>query len=199
MNSTPYNSIFDTLQRWLSMRSHRERISILIIGLIVIYFFWYVGLQKPLRLERQHIHQQSQALKAQIEIFKKESEKVTKEAEARAVKQRQSQEARGALNTKVEWASSSDIDEIIKAILNIKHNVQFVSLRTTTASEATVLSAPPTGNTLELVFNSSYFDTIAYLEQLEKIPWCLSWDNIEYKVTTYPQATVTVHLSIVSN
>jgi hypothetical protein len=138
-------------------------------------------------------------LKAQIEIFKKESEKVTKEAEARAVKQRQSQEARGALKTKVEWASSSDIDEIIKAILNIKHNVQFVSLRTTTASEATALGVPPTGNTLELVFNSSYFDTIAYLEQLEKIPWCLSWDNIEYKVTTYPQATVTVHLSIVSN
>jgi MSHA biogenesis protein MshJ len=196
MRNAPVNSIFESWQRWLSMRSHRERICILIIGWFTIYFFWYHALQKPLKLQRQHIEQQVQALKAQIKIFQMESDKVTKEAEVKVAKQQQSKQSQRA--SKIELATSSDSDEIIKEILSIQRNVQFVSLKSN-ASTDPVATNQTAAKALELIFNSNYFDTIAYLEQLEKIPWCLSWDSLSYKVTTYPMAAVTVHVSILIN
>ena len=195
MANTPNNSLYESLQKWLNMRSHQQRIGILLIGWIVIYFCWYYGLLKPLRLERAHIAQQSVSLKSQIDIFQAESLKVAKEAEIRAAKQQITRLS--SSGTKVEMASASDSDTIIKKILDTKLNVQFVSLRAN-AFDTMTAKTEPTDNALELVFNSSYFDTIAYLEQLENIPWCLSWDSMDYKVTHYPTAAVTLHLSIVS-
>jgi MSHA biogenesis protein MshJ len=196
MSQAPFNSLFDTLQRWLSMRPHWERICILIIGWVAIYFLWYNALQKPLKVERQHIAQQSQALKAQIKIFQTESEKVTREAEARATKQRLSKQT--MVNSKVELASSSDSDEIIREILKMQRNVQFVSLKTNASADSTVTNQAA-AKLLALTFNSNYTDTVTYLEQLEKIPWCLVWESLDYKVTTYPIAAVSLHLSILIN
>ena len=197
MNDKPFNSLFGSLQMWFSRRSHRERIYILLIGWVVIYFFWYAGLQRPLKTERAHIAQQSQESKILIGIFKAQSEKITREAKDRATKQQASMQSRG--NAKLEWASTSNSDEIIKEILNTERNVQFVSLKTNSGASSTTANKQTSGNVLEIVFNSNYFDTITYLEQLEKLPWCLSWDNMEYKVTSYPKATVTISLSMLGN
>jgi hypothetical protein len=196
MSDVPFNSIFDTWQRWLSMRSHRQRICILIIGWITIYFVWNNALQKPLKVQRQHIAQQVQTLKAQIKIFQIASDKVTREADARATKQLQSKQAQ--VTSKIELATASDSDEIIREILSTQHNIQLVSLRTNASTDPATANQT-TAKALELIFNSNYLDTIIYLEQLEKIRWCLSWDSLGYKVTSYPMATVTLHLSILIN
>jgi hypothetical protein len=196
MSDAPVNSIFDSLQRWFSMRSHQERICILLMGWIAIYFFWNITLQKPLKLERQHIAQQSQTLQTQIKIFQEESEKITREGQVRVTKQLQSKRDQG--HSKIELATSSDSDEIIREVLNTQHNVQFVSLKTSASGNAATTNQAA-AKMLELAFNSNYLDTYSYLDQLEKIPWCLSWDSLSYKVTTYPMAAVTVHLSIIIN
>ncbi|NOX91531.1 MAG: hypothetical protein GXP18_03500 [Gammaproteobacteria bacterium] len=48
---------------------------------------------------------------------------------------------------------------------------------------------------LRVVFEGDYFKTLNYLRALEAMPWSLYWDNVEYKVTKYPKASVaiTVH------
>ena len=48
---------------------------------------------------------------------------------------------------------------------------------------------------LRIVFEGDYFKTLNYLYALEAMPWSLYWDNVEYRVTKYPKATVeiTVH------
>jgi MSHA biogenesis protein MshJ len=48
--------------------------------------------------------------------------------------------------------------------------------------------------TLQIEFQSNYFDTVEYFKRLEKLPWQLYWDNLEYKVTNYPRANVIVKL-----
>jgi len=48
---------------------------------------------------------------------------------------------------------------------------------------------------LRIVFEGDYLKTLSYLHALEAMPWNLYWDNVEYKVTDYPKASVaiTVH------
>ncbi len=48
---------------------------------------------------------------------------------------------------------------------------------------------------LRIVFEGNYFKTLNYLRALEAMPWSLYWDNVEYRVTKYPKASVviTVH------
>lgn len=48
---------------------------------------------------------------------------------------------------------------------------------------------------LRIVFEGNYFKTLKYLRALEAMPWSLYWDNVEYRVTKYPKASVviTVH------
>ncbi len=44
----------------------------------------------------------------------------------------------------------------------------------------------------KLTLNGDYFSVMAYLSRLEKLDWQLYWDKFDYKVTSYPQATVLV-------
>jgi MSHA biogenesis protein MshJ len=48
---------------------------------------------------------------------------------------------------------------------------------------------------MRIVFEGDYFKTLEYLRALEAMPWRLYWDNVEYRVTKYPKASVaiTVH------
>ena len=47
-------------------------------------------------------------------------------------------------------------------------------------------------------FSGEYFSTIEYLKHLEQLPWPLFLDKMEYKVTAYPKAEVTLHMHLIS-
>jgi MSHA biogenesis protein MshJ len=40
--------------------------------------------------------------------------------------------------------------------------------------------------------------TLRYLSVLESLPWHFIWDNIEYHVTDYPQAEITIRIYTLS-
>lgn len=51
---------------------------------------------------------------------------------------------------------------------------------------------------LRIVFEGDYFKTLSYLHALEAMPWSLYWDNVEYKVTEYPKASVAITIHTLS-
>jgi hypothetical protein len=197
MSKIPFESHYRVFEKWLSVRPQRDRIILLLAGYVVIYGFWHLVWQQPLQIERAHLQQEAQADKAQIAVFEAETNKVLKAAAVRAEKQQRLMAAH-ARTHKIATANASESDQIIKDILSTPSNVRIVSLKTNEALEMTALGNRSDGSNLELVFNSNYFDTMAYLQELEKIPWCLSWDAMEYKVMNHPDANITVTLSIVS-
>lgn len=50
-----------------------------------------------------------------------------------------------------------------------------------------------------VVLTGNYFALAAVLERLDTLSWSLGWQSIDYKVTDYPDAELTLHLLTVSD
>lgn len=51
---------------------------------------------------------------------------------------------------------------------------------------------------LVLQFSGSYLATLDYLKSLEEMPWNFIWDGIDYQVTNYPVAEITLRVHTLS-
>ncbi|MCX7121091.1 MAG: hypothetical protein NTZ67_04875 [Gammaproteobacteria bacterium] len=52
---------------------------------------------------------------------------------------------------------------------------------------------------IALEFDGSYFETIRYIEYLEKLPWYISFDSLNYQVQEYPNAKINIVMSVLSS
>jgi hypothetical protein len=207
------NRQIELIKSWLSERTHRERVGLLFLGCAFIYMLWFLLIQKPLNQNRMDIRQQIQSAQKQTAFFENESKNILNEA-AKSAKDMKStmEQQRQFESLNIHFASPVGNDTLLKAILTPYSKIKFMSLTKTpgaaaAATPATTPATPETGKassdqedkgSYQLIFHSNYLDTLAYLEQLEKLPWCLSWDSLEYKTLEYPEAEVVVNLHIVS-
>lgn len=53
-------------------------------------------------------------------------------------------------------------------------------------------------NAVQLQLKGDYFSVVAYLQQLENLPWRLYWDFVRYDVDTYPKAVITLKVYTLS-
>lgn len=51
---------------------------------------------------------------------------------------------------------------------------------------------------VQLDIEADYFSTLQFVASLEKLPWPLSWQSLEYKVLQYPLAKSTLKISFLS-
>jgi hypothetical protein len=204
----------ELIKSWVSARTHRERVGILLLGWAAIYILWYLIIEKPLNQSRLATQHQTEAMRKQAAFFDNESNNVLNEAAKSAKdKQRSLEQQKQFESLNIQFASPLGNDTLLKAILTPFNKIKFISLTKTpenaapTAQGVVTIAAttakPATVNQddkgiYQLIFHSDYLDTLSYLEQLEKLPWCLSWDSLEYKTLEYPDAEVTVNLHIVS-
>jgi hypothetical protein len=47
-------------------------------------------------------------------------------------------------------------------------------------------------------FTGDYFSTLEYLKQFDTLKWHLFWDDLSYRVSKYPQATVVIELHTIT-
>ena len=51
---------------------------------------------------------------------------------------------------------------------------------------------------LKISFKGGYLDTLAYLQALETLKWRFYWGDVDFEVTDYPQAEVTIVVNTLS-
>jgi type II secretory pathway component PulM len=194
MDNAKLKEFYNRFQNWLTSHSHIDRVLITLAGFIIIYLLWYIFFQKPLleKIDQHHIAIATQ--KKEIAVFTNQIAQIKIDEKALLAKKKTE---KISPETKVPLASQKDNDIIIQTILTPQQNVQFLRLNNLTPSPGG--AKPPIKNDVELAFNSNYISTINYLSQLEKLPWCLSWDSLEYKVVKYPDAEVVINLHIVNS
>lgn len=183
--------------QWLATHSHRDRILILIAGWVLIYLLWYVLFQKSIEDTNTQLKQQLVANQKALQDFQNEIADMSKHGQQIMKKRNEEALLRPKEPGKVLLASKKDDDLIIQSILSPGPNVDLIGL--TTSMNDAVTNKSRADDTLQVNFSSNYFSTMSYLSQLEKLPWCLSWDSLEYKVGNYPQATVIINLHIVNS
>jgi MSHA biogenesis protein MshJ len=76
--------------------------------------------------------------------------------------------------------------------------VKLESMPPTTLLEAQQQQKPIYKHGLEITFTGTYFDAINYLQSLEALPWAIVWDNLDYRVTSFPMAEITIRVVTLS-
>ena len=103
------------------------------------------------------------------------------------------------------FISATNLPKLTEDILSQQiPDVSLVSIKNFPAAPWSLTGASlPTSSlyqhTLQVEFHSNYFGAIRYLSRLEKLPWHLYWDSLEYNVMKYPEADVIVKFHVLSN
>lgn len=65
-------------------------------------------------------------------------------------------------------------------------------------SEAAVENVGVFKHAVVVSLEGQYFDVVRYIAALEKLPWKIYWEGLEYQVTQYPKASVTIKVYTLS-
>lgn len=199
------------LQEWFGARNKREKILIILVGMVIIYSFWYLLLSRPLLLKQRdfkneilRLQTQTQAAKDQVNtiltVAKKYSinEKLLQQRYMADQSQYLKQRIDSLLSTVI---SRADTPVAIRDVLNLQSKDAVVVHFQKLSEELFIskdLAAANVGNKqirkvlMQLEVQGSFLGTLNYLYRLEKLPWHLYWDSLSYQVMTYPKASVVI-------
>lgn len=86
-----------------------------------------------------------------------------------------------------------EIKKIISTPEDLRNALQAISKMPTSAS---LNQIQVENNKIKIDFSSNYFETIQYLQYLEKLPWYFSFDSLDYQVEEYPNAKVKLVINV---
>jgi hypothetical protein len=197
MDSAQLKVFYSKFEDWLNSHVHSDRIYILIAGWIIIYFLWYIFFEKSVLEKINNLEASIVSQQKALKTFENEIVAISAKSKALSLQKKQDEiNNNAASHDKLPLASKKDNDIIIQTILTPKDDIHLISLDTSSTLEA---NKPPERDIVAITFTSTYFATMNYLAELEKLPWCLSWDSLEYKVAKYPDAQVVINLHIVNS
>lgn len=150
--------------------------------------------------QQQQTQQQSEELRQQlsIDIDRDYRERLT------MLQQQQVQ-----LNEQIRLSASHFIGAeqmvtLLQNMLQSSQGVQLASLQTLPPVPVRLEGQTDTEpalmyqHTLKLVMTSDYAKLYQVLQRIEQLPWLVSWQGLQYRVTEYPLADMTIELGTVS-
>ncbi|EKD72143.1 MAG: hypothetical protein ACD_45C00750G0007 [uncultured bacterium] len=193
-------------KKWYELRATREKVWIAAFGwalLYAIFYFFSLGsLDKQTSILGEGIKKTNHQIKSwniQISALKQMSESPLYK---QWTDQKQRLEGlRGKYQNFLQTNLPGQWQEIIKNILGVKQdNIHLVQIKdfpetvykATEHNEKTNLYQ----KTFRIVVNGNFFDTVSYLQQLEKLRPNVHWDSLNYQVVQYPIAKVEMEFSI---
>ncbi|NGZ07657.1 MAG: hypothetical protein G8237_15040 [Magnetococcales bacterium] len=191
--------------------SKRERIQMVVLMLVLLGAGWMQGALEPYRKEQVAIHKQRTQLDKGI------GDLMTLEQEILIRKEKNpdqlAEERIAALRAEIQDLDKR-LGEGVMGMISPSEMVQALKRLLTSESGLALLSleVPPPRNllvgddaggsvyqhTLVLRFSGSFEDVLHYLFTLERLPWKIFWDGLEFAVVEYPKAYVTLHIHTLS-
>jgi MSHA biogenesis protein MshJ len=212
------NKYVESVKQWINKRDKREKIVLFFLSLLLIYSIFNFIFIRPVTAEKAFLQSQINALKSQRETVQQQFEMITSmvnspEFSSLLTQQQQLAQKTKHVKQKIEslkpiFVAEKDFPQLTKDLLGqLDKTISLVSLKKfpyqrwdiPEIDKAYIPIQTIYQNKIILEFHANFFDTIAYLARLEKLPWHLYWDSLEYKVMKYPDADVVVQLYILSN
>lgn len=200
-------------------RSHREQLLLLAAVLAVIIAPWYSFVAEPLLTQKHALQQQiinSAERNAQLQ---RESSEVMVRHQAdpdlenrRLLKQLQEELQQSDLRLQemtLGLIAPKEMAQVLEQVLQRQGGLRLVKLENLAAVALVPAGGPALGGEdapgvallrayqhgLRLEFEGSYLEAVAYLRQLEALPYRFIWDELEIEVLTHPKSriVITVH------
>lgn len=195
------------LKQWFLQRTTRERGLLLLIGWAFLYALFYFSLLSPLSQQEKNLADETTTLIQQIKNWTTKIASLQQISGTPLYKQwlvqhQLFQQLQSQYNHLLQSSNANQWQDVIKTVLSSQPHVTVVQVKN--FPEAVYNPTPLASPTLTiyqkkifLVIFSNYFDTIAYLERLEKLLPNIHWDRLNYQVAHYPLAKVEMEFSIV--
>ena len=159
------------------------------------FIIWYYGFWQSLQVSVDKTYTQIKILEKSISNLE-EQLKIIKSA------------TKDSAGNKIESYNASDqmlppnqTNKILHDLLTTTGNLALIQLDNTPPKEVTLppLNSRAFEHGIIIKFSGDYFSTMHYLQAIENLKWKISWDKLEYKVTQYPNAEITLYVHTISN
>lgn len=205
------------LIKWLNARSARERIILAAACLMIPVLLWDSSLMEPLEARRLEAEKKIASLKNDVMRLEGETEKLAKElsidldAENRDRK-KSLMESLSRLHEVVDRRTEdlippAEMTRVLKQILLRQAGLRLVRLESLPVEP---LFETPEGIEVDsegddlfkhgvvIEVLGDYASTVLYLQAVESLPRRFFWESLDYEVTEYPTARVTLTLRSLS-
>lgn len=198
------------LEQRFQALSLRERVLVIVMSLAVIAalanFLFFLPLQDQLRAERQQ-QQEHQRRREQLEneLSQLQAWQARQEDGSGLVVVEQQL---ASINQQIQQLSQrmvppQEMTALLQQLLAREQGMQVVALEKLPLEQPSENGAdvpvsaemPLYRHRLRLSLRGNYFDSLRYLQAMEALPWTVYWDRLEYRVESYPQATLTVEIA----
>ena len=172
-----YSKLFDRLTLPLKLLG-------LVIIIAPVLLLWYRSFWLEIASESQTIQQRIATIESQLPTLKNRKQQLTDENQ------------RGNDNHVAQL--KRDIKTTLHQLVSLNHKLTLIELQSSSMDEfgdGKKLGS----NGLLIRFAGDYFSTMAYLKAIEKLPLEIFWDKLDYRVTHYPMAEITLHLHLVED
>ena len=203
----------NTIRKQLDKLSRRDRISVYITVWVLLLIAWDLILFHPLSNQVSSLEQDIIQIDKQLADTDKailgiqQTMQADPDTAGRALlteyaaeKQRLDQALE---KTTVLIISPQDMAHLLEQILKSQNRLKFISLQNVAAVPQS-LDADLTANiaadgiifrhSVILRMEGSYQDTLAYLHNLEQLPWQFSWKSIDIETMDYPTMKITLEV-----
>jgi MSHA biogenesis protein MshJ len=202
------------LKHWRKL-SLRERVIAVLASVSVVVMIWnqavYSPYQDDIRVLEQELQQTDKKIADMERQFQQQLEATrhdpNREIRSRLVEYQAESTRLDSLleQTSVQIMKPQAMADMLKDMLQKQTAMKFISLENQPARpEFTEQLDPQNSNngdaitiyrhSVVLKMQGSYRDTLAYLKQLESLPWRFYWQGIEIESKDYPDALITLEV-----
>lgn len=198
-------ALFRSLGEKVDSYLFRERLIIIILAFTIIFSVWYFIMFFPTQraitnyqLQTKIMTQQYEAQKAEYNAIVIQLIGASDQKKQQLLKDEIKRLDESLAKIAQQVVPANQMADMFKDLLIKEGRLTFVSLQSLPAKALVSpedLAAVDQFSLLEqgmqFTFRGDYFNTLKYLEDIEKSKWRLFWDSLSYKVDKYPQAMVT--------
>lgn len=212
---------------YLTALSFRERLLLLLIILAVIFSVWdgFVY-SKQIQYHQQLIKEQQKFTEHQLQQQVQVAEEMailTAQSRSKAELEQAVTEAKNRLQQSTEQLNNeleglvppTKITELLHSLLLQTHGLKLIALNNEPVEAIIIKSGDEETENIEslepeiqplklykhsttMTLLGSFQQLYEYLQMIEQSEWSLYWNKLEYQVTTYPKAKITIRVHTVS-
>jgi MSHA biogenesis protein MshJ len=165
------------------------------------FIVWYYGLWQNLRNSTAATVSKIEVIRSYVRETESQLEPMEKELKARKEMYDKNISSAASNSTTITLLSPQQKSDALYDILTSNNSLVLLQLKNMPPKE--VLLSQTNSKIFEhgivIKFLGDYFSVMKYLQAIEKLKWEIFWDKLEYKVTKYPMAEITLYIHTISN
>jgi len=195
--------------------SLRERVIVTVAVLYVLSMVWQSFLMEPIIQEEKRLIAQLTDKRDQLQTLTDQFVRLMNPQDPNADNRKKLDRLRPQVNTNkqevidatAQLVSPEAMPQILRAVLKKSAGLTLMELNGLGSTPLVTAEKQETQNNdlisvfkhgMQIVFEGDYFQTLDYIRKLENLEWGFFWDQVNFEMKEYPQASTTITLYTLS-